>query len=326
MKNLPRRDFLRVAGLAAAGSILCHPALAQAYPSRPVRLVIPFNAGGSTDIVGRLMCQWLSERTGQSFVVENKPGGGTNIATQLVVNAPPDGYTLLYTVSTHSINPSLYKSLPFDFQRDIVAVAGLFELPLVLVMHPQVPAKNFAEFIAYAKANPGKINMGSFGVRTISHLSIELLKSSTGIEFQHVPYTGGAPMLAAMIPGQIEAGVDALPNALPHIRSGALRALAVLSRARTPTLPDVPTMSELTPGYEVTSWNGVGAPRGTPPEIVERLNREINAGLRDAALLKRAADIGGIPIRATPAEMTELIARATDKWAKVVKAAGIEPQ
>ena len=177
MKKLPRREFLRVAGLAAASSILSHPALAQAYPARPVRLVVPFNAGGSTDIVGRIMCQWLTERLGQSFVVENKPGGGTNIATQMVVNSPADGYTLLYTVSTHAINPSLYKSLPFNFQRDIVAVGGLFEFPLVLVMNPQVPANNLAEFIAYAKANPGKVNMASFGVKTISHLSIELLKT-----------------------------------------------------------------------------------------------------------------------------------------------------
>jgi tripartite-type tricarboxylate transporter receptor subunit TctC len=326
MKNLPRRDFLRAAGVAVAGSAFSHRAFAQAYPSRPVRLVVPFNAGGSTDIIGRIMCQWLTERTGQSFVVENKPGAGTNIGTQLVVNAPPDGYTLLYTVSTHSINPSLYKSMPFDFQHDITAVAGLFEFPLVLAINPQVPAKNLAEFIAWAKANAGKVNMGSFGVRTVSHLSIELLKISTGIEFVHVPYTGGAAMLPAVIAGQVHAGVDALPNALPHIKSGAVRALAVLSRERTPTLPDVPTMGEFIPGYEVTSWNGVGAPRGTPPEIIDRLNREINAGLQDATLLKRVADLGGLPIRATPAEMTEIIAQATAKWAKVVKAAGIEPQ
>jgi tripartite-type tricarboxylate transporter receptor subunit TctC len=326
MRKLPRRDFLRVAGLAAAGSVVSRPALAQAYPSRPVRLVIPFNAGGSTDIVGRIMCQWLTERTGQSFFVENKPGGGTNIGTQLVVNAPPDGYTLLYTVSTHSVNPSLYKSLPFDFRRDIVAVAGLFEFPLVLAMNPQVPAKSLPEFIAYAKANPGKINIGSFGVRTVSHLTIEMLKTATGIEFQHVPYTGGAPMLAAVIAGQVQAGVDALPNALPHIKSGAVHALAVLARARTPTLPDVPMISEFIPGFDVISWNGIGAPKGTPPEIIERLNREINAGLQDPVLLKRVADIGGVPIRATPAEMTDLIARATDKWAKVIKAAGIAPE
>jgi tripartite-type tricarboxylate transporter receptor subunit TctC len=263
---------------------------------------------------------------GQSFVVENKPGGGTNIATQLVVNSPPDGYTLLYTVSTHTINPSLYKSLPFDFQRDIVPVAGLAELPLVMVADPKFPAKNIAELVAYAKANPGKINLGSFGVKTISHLSLELLKTSTGIEFTHVPYTGGAPMVVDIISGRIQAGVDALPNSLPHIRSGSMRALAVLSRARTDTLPDVPTADENIPGFEAPTWNGIGAPRGTPPEIVERLNREINTGLQDAVLLKRYADVGGTPIRATPPELTQMIARDIEKWAKVVKAAGLQPE
>ena len=193
-------------------------------------------------------------------------------------------------------------------------------------MNPQVPAKDVAEFIAYAKANPGKVNMASFGVRTISHLSIELLKTSSGIEFVHVPYTGGAPMVTDIISGRVQAGVDALPNSLPHIRSGSVRALAILSQARTPALPDVPTMGEFIPGFEATTWNGVGAPKGTPPEIVERLNREINAGLQDAALLKRFADVGGVPIRVTPAEMAAMIAKDTDKWAKVVKAAGLQPE
>jgi tripartite-type tricarboxylate transporter receptor subunit TctC len=326
MKKLPRREFLRLAGLAAAVPAASRSAFAQAYPARPVRFVIPFNAGGSTDLIGRIMCQWLSERLGQSFVVENKPGAGTTIAVQQVVNSPPDGYTLLYTVSTHAIIPSLYKSLPFDFQRDIVSVGGLAELPLVLVMNPQVPAKDFAEFIAYAKANPGKVNMASFGVRTISHLSIELLKTSSGIEFVHIPYTGGAAMVPDIISGRVQAGVDALPNSLPHIKSGSMRALAILSKARTPALPDVPTMAEFIPGFEATTWNAVGAPRGTPPEIVERLNREINAGLQDAALLRRFADVGGTPIRATPAELTAMIANDTEKWAKVVKAAGLQPE
>jgi tripartite-type tricarboxylate transporter receptor subunit TctC len=326
MKKIPRREFLRLTGLAAASSIGPHPAFAQAYPNRPVRLVVPFNAGGSTDLVGRIICQWLTERLGQSFVVENKPGGGTNIAVQLVVNSPPDGYTLLYTVSTHAINPSLYKSLPFDFQRDIVSVAGLAELPLVLVASPQVPVQTIAEFIAYTKANPGKVNIGSFGVRTISHLTIELIKISTGIEIVHVPYTGGAPMVIDVISGRIQAGVDALPNSLPHIKSGSVRALAIMSRARTPALPDVPTMGEFIPGFEATTWNAVGAPRGTPPEIIERLSREIAAGLQDAALLKRFADVGGVPIRAMPAELTALIARDTEKWAKVVQQAGIKPE
>ena len=326
MNKLPRRQFLRLAGLAAASSALPRPALAQAYPSRPVKLVVPFNAGGSTDLVGRIICQWLTDRLGQSFVVENKPGGGTNIAVQQVVNSPPDGYTLLYTVSTHAINPSLFKTLPFDFQRDIVSVGGLAELPLVMVANPQVPVTNIAELVAYAKANPDRVNLASFGARTISHLAIELLKTSTGIPFVHVPYTGGAPMITDIISGRVQAGVDALPNSLPHIRSGSMRALAVMSRARTPALPDVPTVAETIPGLEATTWNGVGAPKGTPPEIVERLSREIAAGLQDANLIKRLADVGGLPIRATAAEMTELIAKDTEKWAKVVKAAGIEPQ
>jgi tripartite-type tricarboxylate transporter receptor subunit TctC len=326
MKKFPRREFLRLMGLAAASSVASRQALAQAYPARPVRFVIPFNAGGSTDLIGRIMCQWLSERLGQPFVVENKPGAGTTIAVQQVINSPPDGYTLLYTVSTHAIIPSLYKSLPFDFQRDIVSVGGMAELPLVLVMNPQVPAKDVAEFIAYAKANPAKVNIASFGVRTISHLSIELLKTSSGIEFVHIPYTGGAAMVPDIISGRVQAGVDALPNSLPHIKSGSMRALAVLSKARTPALPDVPTMGEFIPGFEATTWNAIGAPRGTPPEVIERLNREINAGLQDAALLKRFADVGGVPIRLTPAELTAMIAKDTEKWAKVVKAAGLTPE
>jgi tripartite-type tricarboxylate transporter receptor subunit TctC len=324
--KLSRRQILRLAGLAAAAPALPQTAFAQAYPTRPVKLVVPFNAGGSTDLIGRIMCQWLTERMGQSFVVENRPGGGTNIATQLVVNAPPDGYTLLYTVSTHAINPSLFKALPFDFLRDLVQVAGLAELPLVMVASPQLPANNIAEFVAYAKANPGKINLASFGVKTISHLAIELLKTSTGIEFTHVPYTGGAPMVTDIISGRVQAGVDALPNSLPHIKSGTMRALGILSTNRTPALPDVATVGETISGYEATTWSGVGAPKGTPADVVERLNREINAGLQDAALLKRFADVGAVPIRASSAEMTDRITKDTAKWAKVVQAAGIKPE
>ena len=326
MKKLPRRQFLSLAGLAVAAPALSRSAVAQAWPNRPVRLIVPFNAGGSTDLIGRIMCQWLTERLGQSFVVENKPGGGTNIATQLVVNSPPDGTTLLYTVSTHAINPSLYKSLPFDFQRDIVAVGGLAELPLVMVASTQVPAQNIAEFIAYTKANPGQVNIASFGVRTISHLTIELLKISTGIEFVHVPYTGGAPMLVDLISGRVQAGIDALPNSLPHIKSGSVRALAIMSLKRTPALPDVPTVGETISGFEASTWSGVGAPKGTPADIIERLNREINAGLQDAALLKRFADVGAVPIRVSAAEMTARIAKDTEKWAKVVQQAGIKPE
>ena len=326
MKKLPRRQFLHLAGLAVAAPALSRSAFSQAWPNRTVRLIVPFNAGGSTDLIGRIICQWLTERLGQSVVVENKPGGGTNIATQLVVNSPPDGTTLLYTVSTHAINPSLYKSLPFDFQRDIVAVGGLAELPLVMVASTQVPAQNIAEFIAYTKANPGTVNIASFGVRTISHLTIELLKISTGIEFVHVPYTGGAPMLVDLISGRVQAGVDALPNSLPHIKSGSVRALAIMSLKRTPALPDVPTVGETISGFEASTWSGVGAPKGTPADIIERLNREINAGLQDAALLKRFADVGAVPIRVSAAEMTARIAKDTEKWAKVVQQAGIKPE
>jgi tripartite-type tricarboxylate transporter receptor subunit TctC len=325
MQKLRRRKFLQLAGLAVAAPAVSRSAWAQTWPAKPIRFVVPFNAGGSTDLIARIMGQWLTERLGQTVVIENKPGGGTNIATQAVVNAPPDGYTLLFTVSTHAINPSLYKSLPFDFQRDIVSVAGLAELPLVMVENPKVPPKTMKEFIDYAKANPGKVNIGSFGVRTISHLTIELLKISTGIDFVHVPYTGGAPMLTDLLSGRVQAGVDALPNELPHIRSGAVRALAVMPSERTPALPDVPTMGEIIPGFVASTWSGIGAPKGTPKEVIARLNREVNAGLQDKKVLERFASVGAVPIRVTPDELTAKIAADVKKWAEVVKKAGIKP-
>jgi tripartite-type tricarboxylate transporter receptor subunit TctC len=245
---------------------------------------------------------------------------------QAVVNAPPDGHTLLFTVATNAINPSLYKSLPFDFQRDIVPVAGLAELPLVLVVRPDLPAKTVSEFVAHVKANPGKLTVASFGARTISHLAIELLKGATGIEVVHVPYRGGAPLMTDLIAGRIEAGIDALPNALSHIRRGAARAIAVLPAARTPTLPDVPTVGETIPGFEVSTWSGVGVPRGTPPEIVERLNREINAGLASPTITGRLNEVGANPIRFSAAEAKARVAADTEKWSRVIKAAGIEPE
>jgi tripartite-type tricarboxylate transporter receptor subunit TctC len=320
---LPRRKFLRLAALAAGSSVLPRPASAQAWPTRPIRWIVPFSAGGATDLIARLMAQWLTERLGQSVIVENKPGGGTNIGVQAAVNAAPDGYTLLFTVVTNAINPSLYKSLPFDFQRDMAAVAGLAELPLVMEVNPSLPAKSIPEFIAYAKANPGKISFGSFGARTISHLAIELFRLSTGVEIVHVPYPGGAPMTTDLLTGRVQAGVDALPNALPHIKSGGLRALAVLPAARTAALPDVPTMAETIPGYEVSTWSGVGVPTGTPAAVIERLNREVNAGLTDPGLMARFAEVGAVPLRYSPDEMRDAIARDIAKWAKVVKAAGI---
>ena len=319
---LHRRQILRVAALAAAAA-LPRPASAQAWPTRPIRWIVPFPAGGTTDLIARLMAQWLTERLGQTIIVENKPGGGTNIGVQAAVNAPPDGYTLLFTVATNAINPSLYKSLPFDFQRDIVAVAGLAELPLVMEVNPALPAKTVPEFIAYAKANPGSMNFGSFGARTISHLAIELFRLSTGIEVVHVPYQGGAPMTTDLLTGRVQAGIDALPNALPHIRAGGLRALAVLPLARSAALPDVPTMAETIPGFEVSTWSGVGVPAGTPPAIVARLSREIAAGLADPGLVARFAEVGAVPLRLSSDEMRAAIARDVAKWARVVKTAGI---
>jgi tripartite-type tricarboxylate transporter receptor subunit TctC len=323
---LARRRFLHLAGAVASLSVLPRIAAADAYPSRPLRWIVPFPAGGSTDLIARLMGEWLAARLGQPVIIENKPGGGTNIAVQAAVNAPADGYTLLFAVATNVINPSLYKSLPFDFQRDITPVAGLAELPLVLDVNPDVPAKTVAEFIAYAKSNPGKINFASFGVRTISHLAIELFKISAGIDVVHVPYQGGAPMLTDLLSGRIQAGIDALPNSLPHIKSGGVRALAVLSAKRTPALPDVPTLGETIAGFEVTPWTALGVPSGTPNEIVERLNREINAGLADPNFKARMAEVGGVPLVYSPTELRALIARDAAKWARLVEQAGIKPE
>jgi len=323
---LARRRFLHLAGLAAASSAISRRASADTYPSRPLRWIVPFPAGGSTDLIARLLGEWLAARLGQPVIIENKPGGGTNIAVQAVVNAPADGYTLLFAVATNVINPALYKSLPFDFQRDIAPVAGLAELPLVLDLNPDVPAKTVPEFIAYAKANPGKINFASFGVRTISHLAIELFKIAAGVDVVHIPYQGGAPMLTDLLSGRIQAGVDALPNSLPHIKSGGVRGLAVLSAKRTPALPNVPTMGETIAGFEVTPWTALGVPSGTPNAIVERLNREINAGLADPGIRARMAEVGGVPLVYSPAELRALIGRDAAKWARVVEQAGIKPE
>lgn len=323
---LSRRHLLRVLGTASAAAGFPAIARGQSYPSRPVRWIVPFPAGGTTDLVARLMAQWLSARLHQQFIVENKPGGGTNIGVLAAVSAPADGYTLLFIFTTNVINPWLYKSLPFDFQRDIVPVAGLAELPLVLDLHPAVPAKTLAELIAYAKANPGKINVASFGARTISDLAIQLLEMSAGIDVVRVPYQGGAPMLTDLMSGRVQAGVDALPNSLPHIRAGAVRALAILSAKRTPALPDVPTAGETLPGFEIKPWTALGAPRGTPTTIIERLNHEINAGLADPGIQARLAEVGGVPLFYSPDQLGALIAADAEKWRQVIKRAGIEPE
>jgi tripartite-type tricarboxylate transporter receptor subunit TctC len=323
--SLQRRQLLRLAGLATAASV-SRRAAADAYPSRPVRWIVPFPAGGSTDIVTRIMCDWLSQRLGQQFVVENKPGGGTNIATEAAAHATPDGYTLLLGLATHAINPSLYRSLPFNFLKDFTLIAGLGELPLVLDGALSLPARNPTEFIAYARTNPGKVNVASFGTRTISHLAIELLKMSTGIDVVHVPYTGGAPMLTDLFSGRVQAGMDALPNSLPHIKSGTIRGLAILSAKRSPALPDTPTMGETIPGYDVTPWSAVAAPAGTPQEVVDILNRAVNAGLADPGVKARLAEVGATPLVYSPDEIRTVVENDTKRWAKVVQAAGIQPE
>jgi tripartite-type tricarboxylate transporter receptor subunit TctC len=329
--NFSRRRFLHLPQLVGAAALsalpaLPRPALAQAWPTRPLRWIIGYPAGGSTDLVARIMGQWLSERLGQPVVIENRPGAGTNLATQAVVNAPPDGYTLLLAVATNAINASLYEQLPFNFLRDIAPVAGVAEFPLVLEVAASLPARNVAEFIAYAKANPGRINIASFGTGTISHLAIELFKATAGVDMVHVPYRGGAAMVTDMLGGTIQAGVDALPNSLPHIQRGTLRALAMTNAKRAPVLPDVPTVGETLPGFDVTTWSGIGVPRGTQPEIIERLNREINAGLANPAIKQRLADVGATPIVISPAAFGAMMAADTDKWAKVIKLSGVKPE
>jgi tripartite-type tricarboxylate transporter receptor subunit TctC len=323
--TLPRRRFLRLAG-GMAILPATRFARAQGYPTRPIRIVLGYPAGGSTDLVARIVGQRLSERFGQPVVIENKPGAGTNLAAQTVVAAAPDGYTLLFTASTYAINATLYEQLPYNFLRDIVPVAGLAELPLVMDVSTSLPANTIAEFIAYAKANPGKINFASFGVGTIAHLAIELFKLTTGIEVVHVPYRGGAPMITDMLAGRIQAGIDAMPNSLPHIRSGAVRALAVLPGMRAAALPNVPTVGETLPGFEVSTWSGVGVPRGTPPDIIATLNREINAALLDPGISARLADVGGSPLVYTTAQFDAVIRADTEKWAKVIRSAGIKPE
>ena len=324
--RLPRRRFLELAAAAAALPAVSSLAYAQAYPTRPIRIVVGYPAGGSTDLVARIVGQWVSERLGQPIVIENKPGAGTNLAAQTVVAAPADGYTLLFAASTYAINATLYDTLPYNFQRDIVPVAGLAELPLVMDINRSLPVNTLAEFIAYAKTNPGKINFASFGVGTIAHLAIELFRLTTGVEIVHVPYRGGAPMITDMLAGRIQAGIDAMPNSLPHIRSGAVRALAVLPAMRTAALPDVPTFGETLPGFEVSTWSGLGAPRGTAGGIITILNRVINAALEDPEVKTRIADVGGTPLLYTPAEFGAVIRADTEKWAKVIRSAGIKPE
>ncbi|HVU43172.1 MAG TPA: tripartite tricarboxylate transporter substrate binding protein [Xanthobacteraceae bacterium] len=323
---LQRRQLFRLAGAGTVSALFARSGSADTYPSRPIRWIVPFPAGGTTDLVARLLGQWLSQRLGQQVIVENKPGGGTNVGVQAAVAAPADGYTLLLTLATNTINPSLYKKLPYDFQHDIAPVAGLADLPLILEANPALPIKTVAELIAYAKANPGKLNVASFGARTISDLAIELLQLSAGVDVVRVPYPGDAPMLIDLVSGRVQAAVDALPVSLAHIRAGDVRALALMSAKRSPTLPNVPTVGETIAGFEVKAWTGVGVPRGTPSAVIERLNREINAGLADPGIKAKLAEVGGTPLIYTPSELGALVASETKRWSDLIKRAGIQPQ
>jgi tripartite-type tricarboxylate transporter receptor subunit TctC len=323
--NLPRRRFLGLTAAAAALSAASRVATAETYPARPLRWIVGFPPGGGADIVSRIMAPWLSERLGQPVIVENKPGASSNISIQAVVNSPPDGYTLLFVGASATVNATLFNALPFDLLRDIAPVSGLIDFPLVMVVNPTLPARSVAELIAHAKANPGKISFGSFGTGSTAHVAGELLKMMTGISMIHVPYRGGAAMVADLIGGQIQVAFDVLTGSLAHIRSGALRALAVASKTRSDMLPDVPTIGETVPLYVANSWCGIGVPRGTPGDIIERLNREINAGLRDPNVKARLAQVATTPIFFTPAEFGAYMTAETEKWGKVVRTSGAKP-
>jgi tripartite-type tricarboxylate transporter receptor subunit TctC len=321
-----RRQILHLLTGVVALPVAPRFATAQAYPSRPVRLIVGFAAGGSTDISARLIAQWLTERLGQAFVVENRPGAGSNIAAEAVVNAPADGYTLLVGATANAINATLYDKLNFNFMRDTVPVGGIIRVPNVMEVNLSVPARSVPEFITYAKANPGKISMASGGVGASSHMSGELFKFMTGINMVHVPYRGVAPALADLIGGQVQVLFDTMPNTIEYIKAGKLRALAVTTTMRNAAMPDLPTVAEFLPGYESSAWYGVSAPRGTPADIVDRLNKEINAGLSDSKLGARLADLGGITLQGSSADFGKLIAEETEKWARVIRAANIKAE
>jgi tripartite-type tricarboxylate transporter receptor subunit TctC len=300
-------------------------ATAQTYPTRPVRFIIGYPPGGSADLTARLLGQWLSERLGQPFVIESRPGASTNIATEAVVRAPPDGYTLLLVAPANAINATLYEKLNFNFIHDIAPVAGIIRFPNVMVVNPLVPAKTVPEFIAYAKANPGRLNMASSGNGSTIHVSGELFKMMTGVNMIHVPYRGGAPALTDMISGQVQVMFDNVPTSIEFIRAGKLRALAVTTATRSEVLPDLPTVADFVPGYEASAWYGVGVPKGTPDDIIDKLNKEINATLAEPKAKARLADLGASLLAGSPADFGKLVADETEKWGKVVKFSGAKP-
>jgi tripartite-type tricarboxylate transporter receptor subunit TctC len=324
--KLPRRNFLHLAAGAAVLPMASRIARAQAYPARPVRILVPFAPAGTTDITARLIGQWLSEQLGQQFFVENRPGAGTNIGIEAVVRARPDGYTLLMTDPSPTITATLYDKLSFNFINDIAPVAGVLRSPLVIVINPSVPARTIPEFIALTKGNPGKVSMGSAGTGSTQHVAGELFKMMTGVDMVQVPYRGGGPLLTDLIAGQVQVGFIPLPLVIEQTRAGKLRALAVTTATRFEELPDIPSLQESVPGYEASTWFGLGAPRATPTEIVDRLNKEINAGLADPKIKERLADLGGTPLVGSPADFGKLVADETEKWGKVIRSANIRPE
>jgi len=319
--QVPRRQFLQLSAGAAALAV-SRFAWAQAYPSRPVRLIVPFPAGGGAEISARLIGQWLSERLGQPFIIDNRPGAGTNIGTEAVVRAPPDGHTLLLVNAANAINATLYDKLSFNFIRDIAPFDGIMRVPSVMVVHPSLPAKSVPELIDYAKANPGKLSMASGGIGSGSHVAGELFKMMAGVNMVHVPYRGVAPALTDLLGGQVQVMAASSAASIEYIRSSKLRALAVTGPTRTDVLPDIPSVGEFLPGYEASGWFGVGAPRNTPGEIIDRLNNEINAGLADPRIKARFADLGGTVLGGSAADFGKFVADETEKWSKVVKFAG----
>jgi tripartite-type tricarboxylate transporter receptor subunit TctC len=324
--KLSRRKLLNLAAGAVVLPAISQIARAQTYPTRQVRIIVALAAGGGNDIVARLIGQWLSERLGQPLVVENRPGAGSNTATEAVVRAPADGYTLLLVQPAAAINATLYEKLNFNFIRDIAPVAGIVSVPLVMLVNPSVPARTIPEFITYAKANPGRINMASAGTGTAPHVAGELFKMMAGIDMIHVPYRGGGPALTDLLGGQVQVYFGNMVSSVEYIKAGTLRALAITTAARWQALPDLPPMADFLPGYEASSWFGIGAPNSTPPEIVDRLNKEVNAGLADPKLAARLADLGGTVLALPPADFGKLIADETERWAKVIKFAGIKPE
>jgi tripartite-type tricarboxylate transporter receptor subunit TctC len=326
MKSIHRRKFLHLGAAAAAVPALYGAARAQSYPAKPLRWIVGFPPGGGADTVTRIVALWLADRLGQPVIVENKPGASTNISIQTVAAAPPDGYTLLFVAASAAVNFTLFDKLPFNLVRDIAPVSGLVDFPLVMVAHPSLPAKTVAELVAHAKANPGGITLASFGTGTTSHVAGELFKMMTGINMVHVPYRGGAPMIADLVGGQVQVAFDVMTTALPHVRSGAIRALGLAGHQRYHALPEVPTIRESVPGYEANSWCGVGVPKGTPAEVIDRLNREINAGLAEPALKARLAEVATTPILFAPGEFGAYVAAEVEKWAKVVRLAGVKAE